>query len=313
MAFLDNSGDIILDAVLTDTGRMRLARADGSFKIVKFALGDDEINYENYDLNHASGSAYYDLEILQTPVLEAFTNNSSLMKSKLISMSRNDLLYLPVLKWNQNLANTAANASGSCLVAVDTSTESAFAGGKGTNRIDGLIYGASRKSPYRIRVDQGIDAVDSNENAIISPAAALDADLVETQYMIQIDNRFGNIRSVNDNLASVSFVDDDNIASYYFSLGTDLEIVKENTSRKSGDATQVIAGPRGTICEFQIQASLELNTSNFLFQQLGSTLNMYKNDGKTVATVYYIDSTVRIQGATTGYSLDLPVRFIKLV
>ena len=42
MGFLDNSGDIILDAVLTDTGRMRLARGDGSFKIVKFALSDDE-------------------------------------------------------------------------------------------------------------------------------------------------------------------------------------------------------------------------------------------------------------------------------
>ncbi len=31
MAFLDNSGDIILDAVLTDTGRYRLAKGDGSF------------------------------------------------------------------------------------------------------------------------------------------------------------------------------------------------------------------------------------------------------------------------------------------
>ena len=37
MAFLDNSGDIILDAVLTDAGRQRMAR--GNFKIVKFALG----------------------------------------------------------------------------------------------------------------------------------------------------------------------------------------------------------------------------------------------------------------------------------
>ena len=45
MAFLDNSGDIILDAVLTDEGRKRLARGDGSFKIVKFALGDDDIEY----------------------------------------------------------------------------------------------------------------------------------------------------------------------------------------------------------------------------------------------------------------------------
>ena len=40
MAFLDNSGDIILDAVLTDTGRFRMARGD--FRISKFALGDDE-------------------------------------------------------------------------------------------------------------------------------------------------------------------------------------------------------------------------------------------------------------------------------
>ena len=74
MAFLDNSGDIILDAVLTDAGRRRLARGDGTFNISKFALGDDEINYRLYDPAHTSGSAYYDLEILQTPVLEAFTS-----------------------------------------------------------------------------------------------------------------------------------------------------------------------------------------------------------------------------------------------
>ena len=75
MGFLDNSGDIILDAVLTDLGRKRLA--EGNFQITKFALGDDEIDYGLYDKNHPSGSAYYDLEILQTPVLEAFTNNMS--------------------------------------------------------------------------------------------------------------------------------------------------------------------------------------------------------------------------------------------
>jgi len=75
MGFLDNSGDIILDAVLTDAGRQRLAKADGTFKIVQFALGDDEINYGLYDKTNASGSAYYDLSIMQTPVFEAFTNN----------------------------------------------------------------------------------------------------------------------------------------------------------------------------------------------------------------------------------------------
>ena len=52
MAFLDNSGDIILDAVLTDIGRRRMA--NGDFSITKFALGDDEINYGLYDKNHPS-------------------------------------------------------------------------------------------------------------------------------------------------------------------------------------------------------------------------------------------------------------------
>ena len=121
MAFLDNSGDIILDAVLTDTGRMRLARGDGSFKIAKFAFADDEIDYSNYNKNHSSGSAYFDLEIMQTPVLEAFTNNTSSMKSKLISISRTNLLYLPVIELNQVFAGnaTAMHTDGYFLVAVD--------------------------------------------------------------------------------------------------------------------------------------------------------------------------------------------------
>ena len=57
MAFLDNSGDIILGAVLTDTGRMRLARGDGSFRIAKFALGDDEIDYGLFDKLNVNGSS----------------------------------------------------------------------------------------------------------------------------------------------------------------------------------------------------------------------------------------------------------------
>ena len=80
MAFLDNSGDIILDAVLTDEGRRRLAEGDGTFRITKFALGDDEIDYGLYNKNHPSGSAYYDLEIttgsIRTRVLEGRVNLS---------------------------------------------------------------------------------------------------------------------------------------------------------------------------------------------------------------------------------------------
>ena len=56
MGFLDNSGDIILDVVLTDHGRKELSKGDGSFKISKFALGDDEIDYALYNTLHPSRS-----------------------------------------------------------------------------------------------------------------------------------------------------------------------------------------------------------------------------------------------------------------
>ena len=99
MGYLNNSV-VTVDAILTKKGRELLARGDGSFRITQFALADDEIDYTLYNKNHTSGSAYYDLNILQTPVLEAFTNNTSIMKSKLVSYTRKDLLYLPVIKCN---------------------------------------------------------------------------------------------------------------------------------------------------------------------------------------------------------------------
>ena len=154
MAFLDNSGDIILDAVLTDTGRMRLAKGDGSFKIAKFALGDDEINYELYDKNHTSGSAYYDIEIIQSPVLEAFTNNTSMLKSKLITISRTNLLYLPQII-NNATAGISSNSTNNILtILVDQTTVETTAITDTGAYIDGYRIGDNGTNP--IVMDQGI-------------------------------------------------------------------------------------------------------------------------------------------------------------
>ena len=306
MAFLDNSGDIILDAVLTDTGRARLAKGDGTFRIAKFALGDDEINYANYDKNNASGSAYYGLQILQTPVLEAFTNNFASLNSKLISIPRTNLLYLPELVLNEvyggggdkTSSSTALNATANAFyVAVDDDTNTALAS------ISGVVNGVDGSGGSYIRADQGLDTSE------ISPKRELEADLVETQYMIEIDSRLGEILSTDGNtLATISFIDDDQVANYYLSLGTDLKFVGEITNNKTisdGAPGQVIKGPRGTRTQFKIQASLDLNTSTFLFTQLGTT--------ETIDGIQYniIDSNVRLTGVTTGNRLDIPVRFIK--
>ncbi len=304
MGFLDNSGDIILDAVLTDTGRFRLAKGDGSFRIVKFALGDDEIDYTTYNKDHASGSAYFDLEILQTPVLEAFTNNTSLMKSKLLSVPRTDLLYLPVLKLNQlpSTGKHAMHSVGAFVVMVDKNTENDL--GTAT----GLLNGETTSDAGGfIRLDQGLDTTEQ------TPQIPLSADLVETQYIIEMDNRFGRVMSTGASAtaANVSFVDDDNIASYFLSVGTDAQYVRKNPKNLSTDTNQTIAGPRGTILEFKIGASTELNSSTYLFTKLGSTVTMTNADGGN-SCFYYIDTMVRVTGATTGYRLDVPVRFVKL-
>jgi hypothetical protein len=310
MAFLDNSGDIILDAVLTDTGRYRLAKADGSFRIAKFALGDDEINYGLYDKNNTSGSAYYDLSLLQTPILEAFTNNSVSLKSKLITVSRNDLLFMPIIKLSQeNQANKTSNLSncnGLFLVSVDQNTREKMSE---LSISQGHIQGVGQSSTTGqdatfIRTDQGLD---TNEISPSSPGG-ISVDLKETQYIIELDNRLGTIASKNNTRASLSYLDDDQVASYFFSEGTDQVFISTNTNTDT--ILQAIRGPRGTILEFKINASLDLQTSTFLFEQLGSdiTLTVDSNSGD----FRYIDSTVRVIGATTGYRIDIPVRFLKL-
>jgi len=326
MAFLDNSGDIILDAVLTDTGRARLSKGDGSFKIAKYAFGDDEINYARYDLNHDSGSAYFDLEVLQTPILEAFTNNTSMMRSKLISIPRTNLLYLPVIKLNETMGETIRNtdsnqANGSFVVAVDADTEARETadtpGITIQGSVAGIMQGVNPAGAY-IRVDQGLD---TNE---IPPGFALDNDLRETQYIVEIDNRLGKlVSSGQENFAGntidarVSFIDDDNIASYYFSLGTDPAFVRSNGNNNpfnAGGAFETIEGPRGTVLAFRIKSSIELNSSTFLFGQIGKTSQTWTRTAENVGTntVDYIDSVVRITGATTGYRIDIPVRFVKI-
>ena len=331
MAFLDNSGDIILDAVLTDTGRMRLAKGNGTFKIVKFALGDDEIDYSLFNKSHASGSAYYDLEIMQTPVLEAFTNNTSLLKHKLLSMPQTNLLYLPRVKLDDisqpaavigyNSGTTVVNAyaptaaastgiaattgTGIYLMAADENTtleltKSALVNG---NSHAGFLSATSTFSKH-IRVEQGLDTLDISFRKPIG-------ELKETQYIIQLDNRLAKLTDTAiTKAAAVSYIDDDQVASYYLSLGKDGEYVKElAVPTGDSDPDAIIKGPKGTLVEFKLLPSDDIETSTALFNEIGG--GAASNITINSQTYYYIDSNVRVTGATTGSSIDIPVRFMK--
>lgn len=95
MGYLDNS-IVTVDAILTKKGRELLARGDGSFKITQFALSDDEIDYTLYNPTHPLGSAYYGQAIENMPLLEAFPDETQIMKYKLTTLPRGTAR-LPIL------------------------------------------------------------------------------------------------------------------------------------------------------------------------------------------------------------------------
>jgi hypothetical protein len=331
MAFLDNSGDIILDAVLTDTGRFRMARGD--FRISKFALGDDEIDYSLYNRAHPSGSAYYDLEIFKTPLLEAFTNNTSMMKSKLLTLTRTNILYLPVTRLHNGGYQGTSTAevsqrsvihsnTGMYVITCDTNTEDTTDSLIATTiRGKGIIKGTSptNNESARIVLETGLDTLR------IPPSVGLPSDLSENIFIMEMDDRLGQIASINGTVLPVSFIDDDQVASYYINnnAGAGGDIVTGPLDNRRGDGTQDgsnvktqhrIRGPRGNIVQFTIVPSATLATSTFLFEKLGSTLTTTSTnmDGfRSSVTLLHIDTHVRVTAATTGYSIDVPIRFVK--
>ena len=87
MGYLNNA-TITVDAILTKKGRELLAKGDGSFRITQFALSDDEIDYTLYNPSHPSGSAFYGEAIENMPLLEAFPDETQIMKYKLVTLPR---------------------------------------------------------------------------------------------------------------------------------------------------------------------------------------------------------------------------------
>ncbi len=95
MGYLNNQV-VTVDAILTKKGRELLAQNDGSFRITQFALADDEIDYTLYNPTNPQGSAYYGEAIDNMPLLEAFADESQIMKYKLATLPRGTAV-LPVL------------------------------------------------------------------------------------------------------------------------------------------------------------------------------------------------------------------------
>lgn len=86
MGFLQqDTNNIILDAVLTNEGRRRLAANDGSFRVVAFSLGDDEVDYSI--IQKFGRNVGREKIEKNTPIFEALTNATLESRSRLITIA----------------------------------------------------------------------------------------------------------------------------------------------------------------------------------------------------------------------------------
>jgi len=104
MGFLDHStNNIIIDAVLTDFGRQRLAENNGQFRIEYFSLGDDEVDY---GIIKKFGRTVGKEKITKnTPIFEAQTKAMGAIKNRALTLPNPTLTKMPFL----SLVNQASD------------------------------------------------------------------------------------------------------------------------------------------------------------------------------------------------------------
>ena len=117
MAYIDNQ-TITIDAILTKKGRELLAQM-GNLNITSFALADDEIDYTLYQPDHPNGSAFYDIAIRNTPVFEPLSDETQVMKYKLVTLNQG-VTAIPVISIAQDKISVQRDYTGDITISPST-------------------------------------------------------------------------------------------------------------------------------------------------------------------------------------------------
>jgi hypothetical protein len=117
MSYLNNS-TVVVDAVLTKKGREILA-SRGGLNISSYALSDDEIDYRLYQPDHPQGSAFYDLAVKNIPVMESFTDETQVLKYKLVTLA-SGVSSIPVISLGQTSINVSSDFRGEVVIVPST-------------------------------------------------------------------------------------------------------------------------------------------------------------------------------------------------
>jgi len=238
MGFLDHStNNIIVDAVLTDIGRLRLSQNDSSFQIVKFAFGDDEVDYsiiKKFGLTVGREKIEKN-----TPIFEAQTHSMHALKYKLVSQSNQAAQFVPIL------INTA-DSSGLSDVQLSEDSDSIIANRSEITTSDALVVVNTNRggTPNRASISLKQDAGGSPD--------LIPLDLRESVFMIKASNRFLQVLgSQNQQLPLAYLSERDQVGAY-----------RVTASGQTGS-------PR---CVFKLQAKPSLNETIFSTFGIGGVI-----------------------------------------
>ena len=161
MGFLDHSNaNVIVDVVLTDVGRKFLARNDGSFSIVKYAFGDDEVDYGTVTkFGLVVGKEKIEKN---TPIFEAQTTAALALKYKCVSLSNSSLTRIPTL----SIGETSGAAISSNAVSI--------------------TLGSSSTNFTAAKVSQSM-----------SDSTTVNAELRDGRYLVRLNSKFLRIRNAS--------------------------------------------------------------------------------------------------------------------
>jgi len=187
MSYL-SSTSVVVDAILTKKGRELLAKNDGSFRITQFSLADDEIDYTLYNPNHPSGSAFYGEAIEAMPIIQAYPNDTEIMKYKLITLPRGtakipvlDLGYTAItLKQGASLAITPQTLN--YLGATSTFEQSGYIATIGDVRTTSAFNGVGINTPEATALNTTTTIGTNVSKAVIGTTINITATTVNTLF-----------------------------------------------------------------------------------------------------------------------------------
>jgi len=351
MAFQDDAGTIVLDAVTTDIGRKRLA--EGTFRVTKFAFGDDEIDYAKVEDNNGTMELSTPSEY---PILEAHADPNAVINHGLLAFDREDLFFLPILKTNElpKISNAArinppqqgSVQSGSFYyMAVNGETRNKLISRFGADS-DAYVLEPDNRNEYKIVIESGIDGTvtvqeqsgmvganylprDSNAR----DSYILSTNLLDNYFNIYADSRFvtavlsppSNAKFANttNDTARINFgtlqksapISGLSFLDHFqtFCINATPNLIYNSSGDGLDTELSIFSGPRGSVTalNFNIDSALT-STSSGSSDYKYTTYGTASTDLFSNGDLYdYIDTTVLVEGATSQATIQLPLRLVR--